>query len=125
MQVSVPGRLGLLLVRVTRLAFLLAALLLGGLAVLSWRLAQGLLPLPWLVRQLEASANTDGSATRLNIGGAALAWEVFGGEAGRSLDIFVTDIAVFDTTGTKLASVPRARVSLSLRRLLLGAVVNL
>lgn len=113
---------GRLLHALVQLALALVVLL--GLAVLglAWRLSSGPLELPWLVHRLEAAAN-QGAATQLRIGAAALAWEGFHAGADRPLDLRVTDVRVTGPNGLRLASIPRAEVSLSVARLLRAELV--
>ena len=123
MNVSTLNWVGWLLRWTARVALLLAGLASIGVATLFWRLEQRPLELPWLARQVEASANAGNGPKLLSVGGAALAWEVVSRAAGRQLCVRVTDIEVTTAAGTKLAQIPRADVSLSLGPLLLGQIV--
>ena len=92
----------------------------GGLA---WRLAQGPLEIDWLTRRLQAAANADGGTPRLVIGSAALAWKGFTHGVDSPLDIRLTDLALLDGAGARIAEVPLAEVSLSAGSLVLGRIV--
>ena len=94
-----------------------------GATALFWRLSEGPLELPWLVRQLEAAANAEGTVTRLTIGGAALAWEGFHGGVDWPVHLRVRDIALTDANGPRRARIPSAEVTLSPGWLLLGRIV--
>ena len=111
--------LHLLAATVLALALLLAA----GIGVLAWRLSQGPLDIAWLAHRLEGEANTPGSATRLSIGGAALAWEGFNKGVDRPLDLRLHDIRVIGADGAVRARIPRAAMSFSVGWLLLGRLV--
>ncbi len=104
--------------QVLSLGFALVLALTLAVLALSWRLASGPIALPWLVRQLEAAANTDPAGPRWSIGAAELAWEGFGNGLDRPLDIRITDVAVASAAGRVLARLPEARVSLAARELL-------
>ncbi len=91
----------------------------GALAV---RLSEGPLEIPWIAHRLEAAATEDGP-TRLTIGHAELAWEGWRLGLDRPLDLRLTDIAATDANGTRLASLPRAELSVSAGWLLLGRIV--
>lgn len=98
---------------------LLASLAMGALAV---RLAQGPLPLPGLARIIENAANEGGHPTRVGIGGVALEWAAGDATADRPILLSLSDIALTDTAGRRVAALPEARVSLSLRALLVGRI---
>ncbi len=87
---------------------------------LAWRLAQGPLDMAWLARRLEAAANADNGATRLQIGTASLAWEGFRHGVDAPLDIRLTNVRAVDPAGAPVAEIPRADVSLSVASLLVG-----
>ncbi len=91
-------------------------------AALTWRLSQGPLESPWLAARLADVVNAD-QAGHIIIGSAALAWEGFSGGVDRPLDIRVRDVVLTDASGARIAAVPRAELSLSVRRLLLGQIV--
>ena len=114
------GRMVHGLVRVALALALLAAL---GAGALAWRLAQGPLEIGWLTRRIEAAANASGTPPVLVIGSAALVWEGFTQGVDRPLDIQLTDLALLDAAGARIAEVPRADVSLSAGWLILGRVV--
>ena len=114
---------GRVLHALVQLAFALVLTSVGLLAALTWRLSQGPLELPWLASQLEQAANLDQTNSHLTLGSAALTWEGFTEGVDRPLDIRVTDVVVTDAHGNRLAAVPRAEVSLSTSRLLLGQIV--
>jgi hypothetical protein len=104
--------------------FALGVLILCIVAVgaLALRLSQGPLEIPWIAHRLEADATADGP-TRLTIGRAELAWEGWRLGLDRPLDLRLTDIAATDANGTRLASLPRAELSVSAGWLLLGRIV--
>ncbi len=108
------------LVRVALALTFLAALAAGALA---WRLAQGPLEIGWLTRRIQAEANAGGTPPVLVIGSAALVWEGFTQGVDRPLDIQLTNLALLDAAGARIAEVPRADVSLSAGWLMLGRVV--
>ena len=87
------------------------------------RLSQGPLNLDFLTGRLEAALNTEGTPTRIAIGGIVLAWEGFHGGLDRPLDLRLRDVALVDEAGRKRLTVPHARATLSLPALLLGRVV--
>jgi hypothetical protein len=118
-MIRAAGRaLGLTLGFALMLSVVLAALV-GGLA---WRLGQGPLPIDPLARLMERQVNDGDPGFRLAIGGAALAWEGFGGGVDRPLDVRVTDLRVIDPSGSAALTLPAGEVSLSLRSLLLGRI---
>jgi hypothetical protein len=92
-----------------------------GLAMV-WRLSQGPLDLPWLAARLEQAFNADQNG-HLAIGSAALAWEGFSAGVERPIDIRLNDIVVTDAAGQRIATVPRAEVSLAAGWLILGKIV--
>ena len=94
-----------------------------GAGALAWRLEQGPLDLPWLVRPLEAAASSSVAPARVSIGMASLAWEGFHGGTDRPLDIRLSGIRATDTDGRVIAEIPQAAVTLAMRSLLLGRVV--
>ncbi len=91
----------------------------GGFA---WRLAQGPLEIDWLTRRVQEAANAVGPPT-LVIGRAALAWEGFTRGVDSPLNIRLTDLALLDGAGVRIAEVPVADVSLSAGWLVLGRIV--
>jgi hypothetical protein len=97
------------------------AVVLPGLLVA--RLSQGPLNLDFLTGRLEAALNTDGTPTRIEIGGIVLAWEGFHQGLDRPLDLRLRDFAVVDNTGRKRLEAPRARATLSVPALLFGRAV--
>lgn len=113
------GRLVHALLQLTLAIFLTSVALI---AALTWRLSQGPLDSPWLAARLADVVNAD-QAGHLTIGGAALAWEGFSGGVDRPLDIRVHDVVLTDAIGARIAAVPRAEVSLSVGRLLIGQIV--
>lgn len=98
---------------------LLASLALGALAV---RLAQGPMPLPGVARLLEDAANGPGQPTRLAIGAVALEWAAADATADRPIQLSLSDIALTDDAGRRVAALPQASISLSLRALLVGRI---
>ena len=109
--------------RLLSLLLALTVVTLLGLIALSWRLSNGPIAMPWLIRQLEAAVNTDPAGPHWTIGTAELAWEGFSGGLDRPLDIRVTGITVASPDGRPLARLPEARVSLAPRELLRGRTV--
>lgn len=93
------------------------------LAALAWRLSQGPVDLGFSTGWIEASVNTEGAPTRINIGGIALAWEGFNRGLDRPVDLRLRDIAVVDNTGHKRMEIPRAAVTISARGLLRGRIL--
>ena len=118
------GRMLHLLLRLTMgLAFALAfAMVLAG-GGLAWRLAQGPLEISWLTHRLQQAANADNAKPLLLIGSAALAWEGFTRGVDSPLDIRLTDLALLNGDGVRIAEVPLAEVSLSASSLVLGRIV--
>ncbi|HEX3348760.1 MAG TPA: DUF3971 domain-containing protein, partial [Acetobacteraceae bacterium] len=94
-------------------------LLVGGLA---WRLSEGPIQVTGLAQRLERALNLD-SRTRISIGEAAIAWEGWHQGVDRALDIRLTGVAAVDPSGKRVASIPRAEVSLSASRLLLFQII--
>ena len=113
------GRLAHALIQI---AIALAVTALGLLALLSWRLSRGPLEISWLAPRLEQAINAD-APVHIALGGAALAWEGFTGGVDRPLDIRVHDLVATDAAGKRIASIPRAEVSLVPHLLLLGRIV--
>lgn len=103
---------------------LVVAVLLGaaGVGALAWRLSEGPLPLPFLARMIEDSANADPGPTRLSVATVALAWESAETTFDRPLDLQLGGIRLSNADGRVVAALPRASVSVSLRALLLGRV---
>ena len=112
---------GRLVHALVQLVFAIVLTSIALLAVLSWRLSQGPLDLPWLAARMQAEANLD-VAVHVTLGGAALAWEGFSAGVDRPFDIQVRNVVVTDPAGNRLAAVPRAEVSLSTGRLLRGQI---
>jgi len=94
-----------------------------GAGALAWRLGQGPLDLPWLIRPLEAAANAGVAPMHVSIGAAALAWEGFRGGADRPVDIRLTGLRATDANGVDIADIPHAAVTLATRALLIGRIV--
>ena len=110
-------------VRAVLVVLLAVTVLAGtGLAVLSWRLAQGPLDIGWATRRIEEAVNRPGAPTQLKIGAAAVAWQGFGQGPGRALDIQVRDVRIAGA-GRTVAEVSAASVALSPLALLSGEVV--
>ena len=97
-----------------------AVLVSVGLGAAAWRLSQAPWELPWLTKRLENAINGNGGPTKLSIGSVALAWEGFRRGVERPLDLRVTNVVITGEGGSRLMSVPRAEVSVSLYELLLG-----
>jgi hypothetical protein len=116
-------RAGRMLHRILHVVLAVVILAGAGVAALSWRLSQGPLALPWLVRRLEAASEGFGGGTKLSVGGAALTWEGFSHGVDRPLDIRLTDIVLTTANGDRTLHIPQAEISLSLGRLLLGEIV--
>lgn len=92
------------------------ALLIGiGVAGVAIRLAQGPWEVAWLARRI-----TQNTATGITVGRVALTWEGLHGGIDRPLDLVLTDVAVDDTKGRRVAFVPKAEVSLGVLALLRG-----
>ncbi len=104
--------------RIISLTLALTLIGLVGTIALSWRLKSGPIELPWLTRQLQAAANTDGGPVRWSIGTASLAWEGFSAELDRPLDIRVTGIVATRADGVVLARLPEASVTFAAREML-------
>src|SRR5205823_2389751 len=86
------------------LALILIAVV--GLGVLSWRLSDGPLEVPWLAQRL-ADAINDDSHVHVVLGGAELAWEGFREGVDRPLDIRLCNVMATDPAGVPIATVPR------------------
>ena len=114
---------GWLLHRFVVLAEVLAILVAIVLAVLSWRLAQGPLTIPWLAPRIERAVEASQPGVRLKIGRVALAWEGFSRGNGQPLDFRLDRAVATDANGRTVLAVPRARLTLSLPWLLLGRIV--
>lgn len=93
-----------------------------GLGALAWRLSEGPLPLPFLARMIEDSANADPGPTRLSVQTVSLAWESAETTFDRPLDLHLGGIRLSNADGRVVAALPTASVSVSLRALLLGRV---
>jgi len=121
------GRVVAWLVRAVLVLLVAGAVLAGvGLAVLSWRLAQGPLDVGWVVPWIEAANNTPGAPAHLHIGGAAIKWQGFGEGADRALDLQLRGVQVAgpgDAAGDAAAEVAVADLALSPAQLLVGRVV--
>ncbi len=114
---------GRLLHWLAEIAIALLVIVAIGAGGLAWRLEQGPLDLPWLVRPLEAALNAGIAPMQVSIGTAALAWEGFRGGADRPVDIRLTGVHATGADGAPIAEIPRAAVTLSTRALLLGRIV--
>ena len=101
----------------------LAIPLLGGLALgaLVARLAHGPIESSFIARQIERATNRPGSAMRIGIERAAVAWEGWRG-SGAPLDIRLTGVTLRDTSGRPQVTLPEAAVTLSLASLLRGTL---
>lgn len=108
--------------RLATLVVTIAVLAAVAAGMISWRLSEGPVDLPWLTNRLEDAANANGGPTKLSIGSVALAWEGFRRGVDRPLELRVTDVTVIDSNGGRRMTVPSAEVSLSLRDLLRGRV---
>ncbi|MBV9813803.1 MAG: hypothetical protein JO326_13730, partial [Acetobacteraceae bacterium] len=93
-------------------------LLIGAVA---WRLSEGPIEITALARQLERALSPD-PRVRLVIGHAAIAWEGWHGGFDRPLDVRATDVALIDAGGRRVTAIPRAEISLTVTRLLLGEI---
>lgn len=93
-----------------------------GAAALSWRLAQGPVPLPWLARQIESAVDGMEGGVQLSLGSAALAWEGFRDGVDSPLEIRLTDVALRAADGRRIAEVQGVEVTLSVGGLLRGRV---
>ena len=105
------------------IAIALLVIIAIGAGSLAWRLAQGPLDLPWLIRPLEAAANAGIAPMHVSIEAAALAWEGFHGGADRPVDIRLTGLRATDADGVDIAEIPHAAVTLATRPLLIGHIV--
>ncbi|MGG5819557.1 AsmA-like C-terminal region-containing protein [Falsiroseomonas sp. HW251] len=108
--------------RVVHYALALFTVLLLGLAVLGWRLAQGPIEIAFLARAIENEVNTADSPSRLSIGEATIAWEGLRGEAMSPLDLRLTGVRLLGRDGALRAALPDAAVSLSIPWLLRGEI---
>ncbi|PWS37808.1 DUF3971 domain-containing protein [Falsiroseomonas bella] len=108
--------------RLAHLLLGLCLLLLLGLAVLGWRLAQGPIPLDFLARAIEQSLNTPDSEAELDIGHVGIAWEGLHGEGSTPLEIQLSGVRMVGRDGAVRAELPDASVSLSLPWLLRGSL---
>jgi len=100
---------------------LLAIPLLGGLALgaLAVRLSQGPIESSLVARQIERATNRPGSAMRIGIEHAAVAWEGWRGN-GAPLDIRLTGVTLRDRLGRAQVTLPEAAITLSFASLLQG-----
>ncbi|MBX9699060.1 MAG: hypothetical protein K2X74_06470, partial [Acetobacteraceae bacterium] len=104
--------------RLIRVVLPLALIVCVGLLALFHRLHQGPLDVPMLARAIERAVDAE-SAFRLEIGGAAIAWE--GWRTGAApLDIRLEAVRLRDPSGALRADLPEAAVTLSMRALLQG-----
>ncbi len=92
------------------------------LTVLAWQLSRGPVDLGFLTGRIEAALNTDDAATRIGIGGIALAWEGFDQGLDRPIDLRLQNVEVVDRTGRKRLQIPNVVVSLSVGALLIGRI---
>lgn len=116
------GRVGRHLHWLMRGALLLGVMVAAGLGWLVWRLDQGPLAVGWLADEIVAVANQHMAPLRLEMGEASLVWEGFRGGVDRPLDILAHGLVIFDAAGRRIAQVPEARVSLSMRALATGRI---
>jgi len=111
---SWPGRA---LQWMLRIGLVALAVALVAASALAWRLSQGPMEIGWLARRLAAAALPADGPARLAIGDATLAWHGFrGGDGG--LELRLHDVGLVEPTGTKVARIDQADVTLSLPRLL-------
>lgn len=89
-------------------------------AALSWRLAQGPLPLPWAAARVQQAVAGLGGDAQVSLGEIALVWEGFRAGVNQPLEIRLSDILWRDAAGRSIARIPQAEVSLSLAGLLRG-----
>ncbi|MGC8470104.1 MAG: hypothetical protein ACP5NI_09400, partial [Acetobacteraceae bacterium] len=95
-----------------------------GLGTAAWRLSRGPWEVPGLAGRIAAalaSALPPAQHLSVRIGSAALTWEGFR-RNGAPLDIRLTDLAITDPAGGRIARIPLTRVSLALGRLLAGEI---
>ena len=97
-------------------------LLLLGLAVLGWRLAQGPIEVPYIARTLEDSINSPEGGTRLAISQATVAWQGRPGEGFAPLELRLAGVRMVGQDGAVRAELPEALVSLSIPWLLRGEI---
>jgi hypothetical protein len=98
------------------------AVLLAGLGILAWRLAERPLEVPQLARRIEAAVNARPEGPRLAIGHAAIAWEGFRGGTAAPLDIRLREVRLRAPAGEAEIELPEAALTLSVRALLRGVV---
>ncbi len=108
------GRLLHLLAQLALLIVLLSGICIGALA---FRLSQGPWDLTWLVRRI--SQNTD---SHVAMGRVELAWQGLHGGIDRPLAIVLSDVILTNTGNQKLATIPRAELSLGVASLLRGKI---
>lgn len=101
----------------------LAMLLVIGLAVLSWRLSQGPLDLPFVVDRFDALASAATGGANVSISKAELVWHGFQSGFAAPLEIRVSNVAWRDAAGQRIAEVPEIEVALSVSALLRGRVL--
>ncbi|TDG27322.1 DUF3971 domain-containing protein [Paracraurococcus ruber] len=108
--------------RLVAVALAALALLLAGLGLLAWRLADRPLAVPALAARIEAAVNARPDGPRLSIGQAAIAWEGFRGGSAAPLDIRLHDVRLRTADGRAEAELPDAALALSARALLRGVI---
>jgi hypothetical protein len=116
------GQAGRLLHVMSRVLLLVVVVTALGLGALVWRLGQGPLEVPWLADEIARLVNRHIAPMRLEIGEASLIWEGFRGGVDRPLDIRALELTLFDADGRRVAQVPEAELSLSMRALATGRI---
>jgi hypothetical protein len=108
--------------RAAHLLLGLCLVLLLGLAVLGWRLAQGPIPLDVIARAIERSLNTPDAEAQLAIGHVAIAWSGWHAEGATPLEIQLSGVRMVGRDGAVRAELPDASASLSVPWLLRGSL---
>jgi hypothetical protein len=96
----------------------LTALLLVGTGLLLWRLSAGPILVPFVTPMVEAALGEARAGLRIDIGETWIDWS----DRSRSLELRVIDTRVYAPDGAEVARIPRAWMSLAVRRLLAGEI---
>jgi len=96
----------------------LTALLLVATGLLLWRLSAGPILVPFVTPLLETALGEARAGLRIDVGETWIDWS----DRSRSLELRVTDTRVYAPDGTEVARIPRAWMSLVVRRLLAGEI---
>lgn len=113
------GRICSALIRAAMALLLVVGL---GLAVLSWRLAEGPMHVPILTRAVEQMIARAGLQQNVEVSDIVLAWGGFRGGGASPLAVRVSGLRVRDEAGALRQELPDIAVSFSLARLLLGNI---